>query len=147
MRKGYERIIANAKNHSPNAKILGVLIQRMAQPGVEVIVGGLRDIQFGPTVSFGVGGIFTEILKDAVFGLVPLDESEAVDMIHSIKAYPLLTGFRNLPRVNEKTITSIMLKVSRLLSDYAEIDQIDLNPTIASDEASTVVDARILLRP
>lgn len=145
--KGFEKISDNAKRYSPNATILGVLVQRMVRPGIEVMVGGMRDPQFGPTILFGVGGIFTEILKDAVFGIVPLDEAEAYRMIRSIKAYPLLTGYRNLPKVNEKSIVEIMLRASQLLSDYPEIDQMDLNPTVVNDEGSIVVDARILLRP
>jgi acetyl-CoA synthetase (ADP-forming) len=144
--EGFEKIADNTRHYSPNATILGVLVQRMVRPGVEVMVGGMRDPQFGPTILFGVGGIFTEILKDAVFGIIPLDEAEAYRMIRSIKAYPLLTGYRNLPRANEKSIVDIMLRASQLLSDYPEIDQMDLNPTVVNEDGSIVVDARILLR-
>jgi acyl-CoA synthetase (NDP forming) len=147
LEKGFEKIIDNAEHYSPNATILGVLVQRMVRPGIEVMVGGLRDPQFGPTILFGVGGIFTELLKDATFGILPLDEAEAYRMIRSIKAYPLLTGYRNLPKANEKSIVDIMLKASKLLSDYTEIDQMDLNPTVVNEDGAIVVDARILLRP
>ena len=145
--KSFDKIIDNAKNYSPKTTILGVLVQRMVTPGVEVMIGGMRESQFGPTILFGLGGIFTEILKDAVFGITPLDEAEAYRMIRSIKAYPLLTGYRKLPKANEKSIVDIMLKASQLLSDNPEIDQMDLNPTIVNEEGSVVVDARILLRP
>jgi acyl-CoA synthetase (NDP forming) len=147
LRSGFEKISMNAKRYSPNAKILGILVQHMAPPGVEVMVGGLRDPQFGPTVLFGVGGIFTEIFKDVVFGVVPLDEGEAYRMIRSIKAYPMLTGFRNLPKANEKSIVDIMLGASQLFSNHPAVDQMDLNPTVVNAEGSVVVDARILLRP
>jgi acyl-CoA synthetase (NDP forming) len=146
LRKGFEKISDNTKHYSPNATILGILVQRMVPPGIEVMVGGLRDPQFGPTVLFGVGGIFTEIFKDVVFGIVPLDEAEAYRMIRSIKAYPMLTGYRNLPKANEKSIVDIMLRASQLLSDHTVVDQMDLNPTIVNAEGSVVVDARILLR-
>lgn len=145
--KGFEKISNNAKRYSPNATILGVLIQRMARPGIEVMVGAIRDPQFGPTIMFSVGGTFTEIFNDAVFGIVPLDEAEAYRMIRSIKAYPLLSGYRNMPKANEKSIVDIMLRVSQLLSDCSEIDQMDLNPIIVNEDSSIVVDARILLRP
>jgi acyl-CoA synthetase (NDP forming) len=123
LEKGFEKITDNAKHYSPNSTILGVLVQHMVRPGIEVMVGGLRDPQFGPTILFGLGGTFTEILKDAIFGIAPLDEAEAYRMIRLIKAYPLLTGYRNLPKANLKSIVDTMLKSSQLLSDYPKIDQ------------------------
>jgi acetyl-CoA synthetase (ADP-forming) len=146
LKRGFEAIIANARNRVPSSAILGVLIQRMVPPGIEVIVGGFRDPQFGPTLMFGTGGIFAEVFKDAVFSLAPLEESDAYYMIHSIKAYPLLRGYRNMPRVDEKAIVDILLKASRLISDHPEIDQMDLNPVIADHQKATVVDARIIMR-
>jgi acyl-CoA synthetase (NDP forming) len=144
--KGFEKILANARNYAPHARIIGILVQRVVQPGIEVMIGGLRDQQFGPTVMFGVGGIFTEVFKDAIFALVPIDESEAYRMIRSIEAYPILTGYRNMARVNEKSIVDIIVRTSKLLSDHPQIEQMDLNPTIVNDKVSIVVDARILLR-
>ncbi len=146
LREGYRRIVTYVRNRMPGATILGVLVQRMIPKGVEVMVGSLRDPQFGPALMFGMGGIFAEILKDVTFSLVPLRESDVYYMIHSIKAYPILMGHRNLPQVDESAIADILLKTSMLTSQHREIDQMDLNPIIACDKGATAVDARILLR-
>jgi acyl-CoA synthetase (NDP forming) len=144
VKRGYQDIIAKAKKYKPDANILGVLVQRMVPEGIEVIVGGLRDPQFGATVMFGVGGVLVEMFNDVVFDLAPLEKSDAYDMVHSIKAYPLLRGYRNMPRADEDAIVDILLKASRLISEYSEIDQMDLNPTRVWEKGATVVDARIL---
>lgn len=146
LRRSFEKVMSNARHYSPNADIIGVFIQRVVQPGIEVMVGALRDPQFGPSVSFGLGGIFTEIFKDVVFGIAPLDEAEAYRMIRSIKAYSLLTGYRNLPKADEKSIVDIILKTSKLISENPEIDQIDFNPIVVTDKESIVLDTRIFLR-
>lgn len=144
--RGFAEIVTNVKKNSPSANILGILVQRMVPAGIEFIIGALRDQQFGAAVLFGIGGTFTEIFKDITFGLAPLHESEANDMIRSIKAYPLLKGYRNMPKVDQGAIVDIMLKTSELMTAYPIIDQIDLNPVIASEKRVTAVDARILLR-
>jgi acyl-CoA synthetase (NDP forming) len=145
LKKGFEKTLASARAHVPNATITGVLIQRMARKGVEVIVGGFRDPQFGPTVLFGLGGVFVEIFKDVVFRLAPVDESEAYSMVRSLQAYPILCGYRDMPRADESALVDILLKTSRLMSEHPEIDQIDLNPIISSEKETIAVDARILL--
>jgi acyl-CoA synthetase (NDP forming) len=144
VKRGFQDIIANAKNYKPDAGILGVLVQRMVPEGIEVIVGGLRDPQFGATVMFGMGGILVEIFKDIVFDLAPLEKPDAYDMVRSIKAYPLLKGYRNMQRADEDAIVDILLKASWLISEYSEIDQMDLNPIRVWEKGATVVDARIL---
>ena len=145
LKKGFEKILANARAHVADAAITGVLVQRMVPKGVEVIVGGFRDPQFGPTVLFGLGGIFVEIFEDTSFRLVPLEESEAYSMIRSIKAYPMLRGYRNMPRADEGALVDILLRTSRLILEHPEIDQIDLNPVMSNEKGATAVDARILL--
>jgi acyl-CoA synthetase (NDP forming) len=144
VKRGFQEIIAKAKNYKPEAGILGVLVQRVVPEGTEVIVGGLRDPQFGATVMFGMGGILVEILKDIVFDLAPLEKTDAYDMVRSIKTYPLLKGYRNMQRADEDAIADILLKASRLISEYSEIDQMDLNPIRVWEKGATVVDARIV---
>ena len=146
LREGFGKIVANTRNRMPKATIVGVLVQHMIPEGVEVMVGGLRDPQFGPALTFGMGGIFSEIFKDATFSLAPIEESDAYYMIRSIKAYPILGGYRNVPKADESAIVDILLKASLMISQRWEIDQMDLNPIIVRQQGATAVDARILLR-
>lgn len=88
VRAGYEQILINVKEHEPKARIVGVLVQEMAPAATEVIVGSIKDPQFGPAVMFGLGGIFVEILKDVTFRIAPIDEDEATEMISEVKAFP-----------------------------------------------------------
>jgi acyl-CoA synthetase (NDP forming) len=117
----------------------------MAPQGTEVIVGATKDPQFGQTVMFGIGGIFVEILKDVTFRVAPITKIDAVQMIHEIKAYPLLKGYRNLPPADEQVIADTLQKVSALVMDFPEISEVDLNPTMVYAKGASVVDARIIL--
>ena len=143
--RGFSRIVSNAKEFKKNVRIDGVLVQRMVPSGLEIIVGGLRDPQFGPVVMFGLGGIFTEVLKDVTFGLAPLGESEAREMIRGIRGYRALTGFREQPAIDERAITKTIVQVSKIIDENQQIDQIDLNPVMTYKRGCSVVDARILL--
>jgi len=94
---GYNKIIENSIKYKPDAKIAGVLVQEMAPQATEVIVGAIKDPQFGQTVMFGLGGIFVELLKDVNFRVAPITSEDAKEMITELKAYPLLNGYRNTP--------------------------------------------------
>ncbi|MGA3405526.1 MAG: acetate--CoA ligase family protein [Candidatus Bathyarchaeia archaeon] len=143
--KGFSRIVSNTEAFMKSARIDGVLVQRMAPSGLEIIVGGLRDPQFGPVVMFGLGGIFTEVLNDVTFGLAPVDDSEAREMIRGIRGYRALTGFREHLPVDERAIASAVVQVSKIMDENQQIGQIDLNPIMAYSCGCSVVDARILL--
>ncbi|HMK82095.1 MAG TPA: acetate--CoA ligase family protein [Candidatus Bathyarchaeia archaeon] len=144
-KNGFSKIVSNAKAFRKTARIYGILVEHMARAGLEVIIGGTRDPQFGPVVMFGLGGIFTEVLKDVTFGLVPIRKSEAHEMIRGIRAYRALTGFRYRLPVNEPAIASAMVQVSKIMNENQQIGQIDLNPVMAYSRGCSVVDARILL--
>lgn len=144
-RSGYEHIISNVKAHDSNARILGVLVQHMAPKGVEVIVGGIRDAQFGPTILFGLGGIFVEVLKDVTFRVAPLSQLDEKEMVHGIRAYPILTGIRGQPASDEQAIMTILGAASRLMTEHETIGQLDFNPVIVYPTGASIVDARILL--
>lgn len=135
----------NVIKHIPNVKIDGFLIERMAQPTTEVIVGMIKDPQFGPAIMFGLGGIFVEVLKDVSFRVVPLTRYDAEEMIKEIKAYPILKGVRGRPSVDIETLINIILNVSRMASEINEINQIDLNPIFTYSKGAITVDARIIL--
>ena len=142
---GYKRIIENAKKYKADAKVVGVLVQEMAPQSTEVIVGAIKDPQFGQTLMFGLGGIFVEILKDVNFRVAPLTAEEAEEMITRLKAYPLLRGYRNTPPADINALTQILCKTSRLVLENPEIKELDLNPIMAYEKGAKTVDARIIL--
>lgn len=143
--KGFEKILENVKNYKPSAKIVGILVQKMAPQSTEIIVGGIKDPQFGPTLMFGLGGIFVEVLKDVTFRVVPITEEDAKEMIKEIKAYQVLKGYRGQKPRDEEAIVKILLATSKLMLENEEIDQIDLNPIMVYEKGASVVDARIIL--
>jgi acetyl-CoA synthetase (ADP-forming) len=145
VRHGYNQILQNVKKYDPKARIAGVLVQEMAPPSTEVIVGAIKDPQFGPAVMFGLGGVFVEVLKDVTFRIAPITEDDACEMISEVKAYPLLKGYRNTPPADIEAIEKILLSTSRLVTDYMEIKELDLNPVIVYEKGAKVVDARIIL--
>jgi len=145
VRTGYRQIVKNVKKHNPDAKIVGILVQEMAPSGTEVIVGSIKDPQFGPAIMFGLGGVFVEVLKDVTFRIAPITEDEAAEMISEVKAYPLLKGYRNTPPADLKAITKILVNTSRLVTEHPEIRELDLNPIMVYEKGAKAVDARIIL--
>jgi acetyl-CoA synthetase (ADP-forming) len=143
--RGYEQILTNAKEHVQAPRIEGVLVQSMIPVGVEVIVGGLRDSQFGPTVLFGLGGIFVEVLKDASFRVAPITQLDSRQMIEEIHGYPLLKGVRGQPPSDEEAIAKILQAASNIMLENSQIQELDLNPVIVHSRGAAVADARILL--
>jgi len=141
----YKKILENVKKYNADAKIVGVLVQEMAPQSTEVIVGAIKDPQFGQTVMFGLGGIFVEILKDVNFRVAPLTAEDAKEMITELKAYPLLKGYRNTPPADIDALVNILCNTSRLVMDNPEIKELDLNPIMAYREGAKTVDARIIL--
>jgi len=145
VKNAYEQILKNIKKHKPNAKIIGVLVQEMAPLSTEVIVGAIKDPQFGPALMFGLGGIFVEVLKDVVFRIAPITESDAREMITEVKAYPILKGYRGQPPADIDAIVNILLNTSKLVMDHQEIKELDLNPIMVYEKGAKTVDARIIL--
>ena len=145
VRNAYKQIIENVKNHKPNAKIVGMLVQEMAPSSTEIIVGAIKDPQFGPALMFGLGGIFVEVLKDVTFRIAPLTRDEAEEMIKEVRAYPLLKGYRNTPPADIEAIVNILLNTSRLVMEHQEIKELDLNPIMVYEKGAKTVDARIIL--
>jgi acyl-CoA synthetase (NDP forming) len=145
VQNAYNQILENVKKHNSKAKIVGVLVQEMAPPSTEVIVGAIKDPQFGPAVMFGLGGIFVEVLKDVTFRVAPITKDEAWEMISEVKAYPLLKGYRNTPPADIGSIAEILLNTSKLVTDHSEIKELDLNPIMVYERGAKTVDARIIL--
>ena len=144
-RNAYNKILENVKKLKPNAKIKGILVQEMAPTSTEVIVGSIKDPQFGPTLMFGLGGIFVEVMKDVAFRIAPITEEDAREMISEVKAYPILRGYRGQPPLDIDMIVKILLNTSRLVMDHLEIKELDLNPVMVYKKGAKTVDARIIL--
>ena len=145
--KAFDTIISNAKAYKPEAVIDGILVEKMAASGIEVILGSTRDPKFGPIVMFGLGGMFVETLKDVTFRLAPMWEISAEIMIHSIKAYNVLKGVRGNPPSDIDAIKDCILRLSQLVSDHPEIEELDINPLLVypEGEGCVVADSRIAL--
>jgi acetyltransferase len=146
--KTFVEIVENAKKFKPSAKIDGVLIEPMAKRGVEVIVGAVRDAEFGPICMFGLGGTFVEAMKDVTFRLAPMWEISAEIMIKTIKTYHILKGVRGAPPCDIDAIRDCIIRLSQLVTDHPQIAELDINPLIAYPEGNgcVVADSRILLK-
>jgi acyl-CoA synthetase (NDP forming) len=145
--KAYSEIISAIKKHNPKAKIEGISVQKMAHPGVEVIIGMTKDEQFGPVLMFGLGGILVEVLKDVSFRIIPLTKRDASQMIKEIKGYPLLEGYRGQEPADIPFLEALIIKVSDFIDKNPEIKELDLNPVFAYKDGAVAVDARVILEP
>jgi len=141
----YKEIIENVTKYKDNARIVGVLVQEMAPQATEVIIGAIKDPQFGQTIMFGLGGIFVELLKDVNFRVAPLTNQDAKEMITQLKAFPLLKGYRNTPPADINALMKILCNISRLVMAHPEIKELDLNPVMAYKIGAKTVDARMIL--
>jgi acyl-CoA synthetase (NDP forming) len=123
-----------------------LLVDQMAEKGVEIIVGLVQDPTFGLTIMCGIGGIFTELYKDVSFRIVPVDAYDARQMIEELKGKKLLEGFRGM-KANKQLVVDLVMKMSRLGEDLMDhIDQMDLNPVFVYEKSICVVDAKLILK-
>ncbi len=144
----YNRIVENVQKAVPGARIQGILIEEMAQKGVEVILGATRDPRFGPLLMFGLGGSFVEVLKDVTFRVAPMWRASAHRMIRQIRAFNILTGVRGAPPSDLAAIEDVLLRLSAMVCNHPEISEFDINPLIvhAQGQGCSVADSRIMLR-
>lgn len=143
--KAYDDITGAVKKAFPTAKIDGVSVQKMARPGVEIIIGMSQDAQFGPVLMFGLGGILVEVLKDVSLRVVPLTKHDAKEMIREIKGLLLLEGYRGSEPVDIENLENMLLKVSDFVEKNPEIKELDMNPIFAYKDGAVAVDARIII--
>jgi acyl-CoA synthetase (NDP forming) len=141
----YDGIMQSARQKFPQARIEGISVQRMASKGIEVIMGMTRDPNFGPVLMFGLGGILVEVLRDVAFGIVPLENKDAAEMIDEIKGKKLLEGYRGQDSADKSCLESMLLRLSAFVDGKREIAEIDMNPVFARSDGAVVVDARIIL--
>ena len=143
--EAYQSILQKVKIKSPNSSIIGVMIAPMVTAGEEVILGMKRDPSFGPVLMFGIGGIHVEIYKDVSFRIAPITPSEALKMIEEIQGYPLLKEFRGRPTRDIQALQSCIIKLSQLVVECDQIQELDINPLILLSEGCFVADAKIMV--
>jgi acetyl coenzyme A synthetase (ADP forming)-like protein len=146
-RAGFEKITNGVKQKLPGARLLGVEVQQMADKGTEVILGISKDPAFGHIIMFGLGGTYVEVFKDVSFRLVPIRELGARNMIKSIRAAKVFEGFRGEPPADIESIAECLERLSQLVVDFPEIEELDINPLIvhAGGKGAHVADVRIAL--
>jgi acetyltransferase len=145
--EAYDQMMTRIRSLLPKAHLGGVSVQKMVK-GREVIVGMTRDDQFGPVITFGLGGIFVEILKDVSQRLAPLSAADADELIRSIRAYPILTGARGRRPADIPALREVLLRLSQMAEDLPELAEMEINPVMVDDEGKGVgaVDALATLR-
>lgn len=143
----WEAIMHNCRKYNPNAKITGIEVCEMVKSGTETIIGARQDSSFGPTVMFGLGGIYVEVMKDVSFAALPVSKKEAMTLIKSIKSYPLLLGVRGEAKKDINAVLETIIRVGKVLLCCDKITDIEVNPLVAYEEGdgAKAVDARILL--
>ncbi len=142
---GYETIVTNARDYKSDARVTGVQVQQMLGSGQEVLIGAITDPTFGPVMTFGLGGVLVEVLRDVTFRLAPTSLDEARSMVGGIRAAEVLEGVRGGPAVDRSALAEMIERVSRLVSDFPEIGEVDLNPVLATETGATAVDARFVV--
>lgn len=145
IRLAYADIESSVRRAMPDATIEGILVQRMLQGGRELIAGIVRDPSFGPLVMFGLGGVLVEVLRDVIFRVAPIHLADAGDMLSGIRGSRILGAIRGTPAVDCGAIQDVLLRLSRLAMDFPEIEEIDINPLLASPTGAVAADGRILL--
>ena len=141
VREYYDKINGKLGN-----KLEGVIVQPMIE-GTEVILGAKRDKSFGHLIMFGLGGIYTEIIKDVSFRLAPIDKTEALKMIKEIKSFKILNGYRGRPKMDIDSIADSLVGLSHLVSDHPEIKELDINPLMVTEKGCLAVDVRMVSSP
>ncbi|MDD2332552.1 MAG: bifunctional acetate--CoA ligase family protein/GNAT family N-acetyltransferase, partial [Candidatus Cloacimonetes bacterium] len=145
----YDKILENARNYNPKARIEGVTVQPMinTQEGLELILGIKRDPVFGTVMMVGTGGIYAELFKDRALELPPLNEKLARRMLESLQIYPMLMGYRSKAGVNLDKLVEILIRMSYLAADYPEIAELDINPLHVFKDDVIALDCRVLIDP
>ncbi len=147
VRDAFELMVYRANRYLPEARVLGCLVQEMAPSGLEILIGINRDPQFGPLVTFGLGGIYVETLKDVTFRIAPFSRKAATNMLTEIRTHALLDGVRGAPPVDKEVIIDTLLRIGQLVQDFPEITELDINPLIVYEEGQggIAIDMRLIL--
>ena len=145
LREAYNKVMENAVEYSEDARINGVLLTPMLPDGREMIIGAIRDQQFGPCVMVGFGGIFVEVLKDVSFKVAPVSQKEAMDMVKKLQLFPVLDGARGQAKLDVDAVVDTIVRVSRLIVENEDIVEIDINPIRVYEKGIAALDARVII--
>ncbi len=148
VRDAFDLITYRAQRYLPEARLWGCLVQKMVPSGLEILIGMNRDPQFGPLVTFGLGGIYVETLRDASFRIAPFSRTEAAEMLSELRASALLDGVRGEPPVDKQVLIEALLRIGQLVLDFPEISELDINPFMVyeSGQGGTALDMRLILK-
>src|ERR1700738_4713455 len=138
---GYDTIVRNAKAYDADARVTGVQVQEMLGSGQETLIGAITDPTFGPVMTFGLGGVLVEVLRDVTFRLAPTTADEALEMINGIRAAEVLRGVRGGAAADQAALATMIERVSELVTDFPEISEGDLNPVLATEDGAVAVGA------
>ncbi|HEC22415.1 MAG TPA: CoA-binding protein [Chloroflexi bacterium] len=147
VRDAFDLMVYRAQRYVPGSRIWGCVVQEMTPKGLEVLVGMNRDPQFGPLVTFALGGIYVEVLKDATFRVAPFSREEAQEMLEEIRARALLDGVRGSPPMDKEAIVDALLRIGQLVQDFPEIAELDINPLMVLEkgQGAIAIDMRLVL--
>lgn len=148
LRDAFDLIYYRTQRYLPEARLRGCLVQKMVPPGLEVLIGMNRDPQFGPLVTFGLGGIYVETLQDVTFRIAPFSRYEAQEMLREIRAHALLDGVRGQPPVDKEALVEAIHRICQLVNDFPEIMELDINPYIVYEQGrgGAAIDMRLVLK-
>jgi acyl-CoA synthetase (NDP forming) len=144
VKEAFHQVTERVRHNVPHARVEGILVCRQAPAGVELIVGALKDATFGAVIMFGLGGVYTELLKDISFRMLPIQRRDAQEMVKEIRGYPLLNGMRGGPKCDTQALEDLLLNVSQLISAHPEIDELDLNPVRVYEHGLLSLDVRMI---
>ncbi len=148
VRQSFAAIVAAAQNFRQGCRITGILVeQQLVGNGIELLIGGKRDPTFGPVLTFGIGGVMVELLKDVAMRILPASEAKLKGMIRDIQGYPLLTGYRGRAPMDIAALEDALISASRLFLEEPDIVEFDINPFILYEDRGCAVDARFLFAP
>jgi acetyltransferase len=147
VRDAFDLIVYRAQRYVPDARIWGCLVQEMVPKGTEILIGMSRDPQFGPLVTFGLGGIYVEALKDVTFRVAPFDRTEAMAMLGEIRSHALIEGVRGQKPLDKEAIVDALLRISQLVTDFPNIVELDINPLMVYEQGrgANSLDMRLVL--
>ncbi len=142
----WSMMILNVADQNPVAMIEGFMIEEMVPKGVEVIVGAIKDAQFGVVVMFGTGGVSVELMQDVSFRLGPLERDEAIEMIKEVRGFPLLEGYRGDSAKDIDAIADVIIKLANIVEEVGGIKELEINPLVVYEKGAIAVDARAVLK-
>jgi acetate---CoA ligase (ADP-forming) len=139
----FDAMMARVRAKLPDARLDGALVQPFVRGGRETIIGGTTDPTFGPLLMFGLGGIYVEAMQDVSFRVSPVSDEDAREMVRAIRGYRVLEGFRGEPPVDQATLIEMIQRVSQLMMENPEIEELDINPFLIKEHGGVALDARI----